>query len=257
VSPRSRAPVGAGAPEGRGVEVDDPDEDLRDDPPADRAERLAAAHDVGLLEHVVPERRLGVPAVLAHRDLLGRQDALAEVARDVLAARQAGAEPALEVPDGERLVLGCRELAGDGGGQADERRHQPPVDELRALRRRRRAREVEEHPPVGRALGRDRTEAHEPREEPHRLHRRVEPVALADLAVAVAERRVGELDGDERRAARAEQAPAAVTHRRRLLRGSPSSARPSLLRGTSWPSSRSFAGSSRSTKYGRSDGPVP
>ena len=41
-----------------------PDQDLADDPAADRAQAVAVVQDLGLLEDVEPQRRLAGPAVL-------------------------------------------------------------------------------------------------------------------------------------------------------------------------------------------------
>ena len=57
-----------------------PDQHLADDPPADRAEPVAARRHVGLAEDVEPERRLVAPAVAREPDV-GRVERLGADAR--------------------------------------------------------------------------------------------------------------------------------------------------------------------------------
>src|SRR6266545_2856098 len=67
------APGGVDRPVGLAVGVDEADQDLADDAAADRAEPLAVAAVLGLLEDVEPQRRLLPPAGPGEADLLGRQ----------------------------------------------------------------------------------------------------------------------------------------------------------------------------------------
>ena len=191
--------------------VDDADQHLGHDRAAHRPEPLAAGAQLGLLEDVVPERRLPLPA--GDADLVARERVDPERGRDGLAGRQPGGQPALQVAHGERAELGLVHLARDLGRQPDQRRDEPPVDRLGALRRGRAARQVEELAPVDLALGGHGPEADQVREQRERLAARPQAVGVADLAVAIAEGAVGELDRQRRRVGRVEPAPAAVAHR--------------------------------------------
>ena len=64
-------PAGVDGPVGLAVGVDDADQDLAHQPAADRAQALAAAAVLGLLEQVEPERRLQPPAGRPQADLPG------------------------------------------------------------------------------------------------------------------------------------------------------------------------------------------
>ena len=108
---------------------------------------------------------------------------------------------ALEVATGERAVGLHLDLARDRMRERDQGGHQLAVDQLRALRRRS-AGNVEEPVPLDGALSGDRPEAEQVREQAQPPRPRVELELLADLAVAVAEGGIRELERDPRRGAR-------------------------------------------------------
>ena len=153
--------------------------------------------DAGLAQDVEPERRLAVPAMLAEPALGGRQRLDAELAGDRLARGQSGGLAALEIARGERPVGIVVDVAGDRLRQADQRRGQAPVDPFRPLRRGAPG-DVEEQRPVDRHLGPHRRKPDQVREQRQVGLAIVDPVAVADLRVAVAVRGVGELERDER-----------------------------------------------------------
>ena len=92
-----------------GIAVHEADEDLGDDPGADRPQPLAVLADVRLLQDVIPKRRrlmqaelLGDGAIVAARDLVRGQRILdAHRLGDILAGRQAEIDAALQVAEGE------------------------------------------------------------------------------------------------------------------------------------------------------------
>src|SRR4051812_11947759 len=89
------------------------------------------------------------------------------------------------------------DLARNRMRERDQRGHQLAVDQLRALRRWT-AGNVEEPVPLDGALGGDRPEAEQVREQAQPPRPRVELEVLADLAVAVAEGGVREFERDPR-----------------------------------------------------------
>src|SRR5947209_1747237 len=58
---RRRLPLGRRVTNGRGIEIEEADEDLADDARADRAKTVAVAADVSLALDVIPERRVAMP----------------------------------------------------------------------------------------------------------------------------------------------------------------------------------------------------
>jgi hypothetical protein len=104
---------------------------------------------------------------------------------------------ALEVAASERAIGLDFDLARDRGRERDQGGHQRAVDQLRALRRWS-AGNVEQPVPLDGALGGDRPEAEQVREQAQPSRPRVELELLADLAVAVAEGSVREFERDPR-----------------------------------------------------------
>ena len=153
---------------------------------------------LGLLEEVEPERCLLPPAGRAQADLLGGERLDPEPAGQRLPGGQPDPLAALEVADGQGGVVAAAD-PGDGLGEVDEAGRQAAVDPLGPLGRRP-ARQVEQVRPVDRQGGRDRAEAEQVGQQRDRLGVAVHLVAVADLAVAVAEGGVGELERDEGRA---------------------------------------------------------
>src|SRR5918996_6177771 len=99
----------------------------------------------------------------------------------------------LEIAAGERLVGLLPGLSRKRGRQLDQRGRQPPVDPLGALGRPL-ARDVEEERPVDAAGGRDGGETEEIGEQAMLRRAVVEHVVISDLAMAIAEGAVGELE---------------------------------------------------------------
>src|SRR5439155_14305946 len=141
----------------------------------------------GLLQHVVPERRLALPLV-RQRQLAVLQRLDAEPARDRLAGGEPDAAAALEVADRERVEVVVGDVARDLQREIDQRPRQPAVDLLRTLRRLVAA-QVEEQRQVDDAPRGHREEANEIGEV--RILAYVgELVSVADMAVAVSYSRV-------------------------------------------------------------------
>jgi hypothetical protein len=106
-----------------------------------------------------------------------------------------GGPAAQQVTDGQRVVGGGVDGAGDLLGQSDEARGEAAVEAFGALRGRA-AGHVEYLREVQAAVGGHRTEPDQVGEERHRGTAVDESVRVPDLAVAVAEGRVGELQRD-------------------------------------------------------------
>jgi hypothetical protein len=88
------------------VAVNDPDEDLADDPAADRTQLVAVVHDLGLLEDVEPQRRLADPPELGETDFGSAERADPEFLRDRLARPEPDRVTTLQIAGGERRVFG-------------------------------------------------------------------------------------------------------------------------------------------------------
>jgi hypothetical protein len=108
--------------------IDDAGQHLAHDQGAHLAEQLTVLLRVGLLEHVVPERRLALPSVLVEPALAGTQGLHPHPPRDRLSGRQASRDPPLQVPHGQRLVIDLVEHTRDVLGEVDQRRRQPAVE---------------------------------------------------------------------------------------------------------------------------------
>ena len=180
-----------------GVVADDPDQDLRHDAPAHRAQPVAAA------------ARLAPPS---GRRATGASRRSSRAPRAAPARRRrAGARRRRGRPPPPRAGRGRTRAAGRGrpasgsprrstspviaAGSSTSARGQAAVDALGALGRRP-AGQVE-HAATSRCGARvDRAEAQQVGEQRLRLEPVVEPVGLAHLAVPVAVGRVGELEGD-------------------------------------------------------------
>src|SRR5580765_6641553 len=84
---------------GRRVQIQQSEQHLTDNPRADRTEAAAAISDIGLAQHVVPERRVAVPSDLRGSDLVGAERLLADISRNCLAGGQTHTESAFETPN--------------------------------------------------------------------------------------------------------------------------------------------------------------
>ena len=69
---------------GGGVQIQETDEHLADDPPAYRAEAIAATSHVGFAQNVVPKRRFVSPSHIYRPDFAGGEGLFSQVPCDRL-----------------------------------------------------------------------------------------------------------------------------------------------------------------------------
>src|SRR5438876_2255105 len=108
----ARLPVPAVPAKRCRVGVDKPHQDLSHDRATNRTKTMTSCTDIGFAENVVPERSLTLPPRRSDSNLLGIQRGDSNVTGHGLARREPDTLPALQVTDGERVVIPYLELAG-------------------------------------------------------------------------------------------------------------------------------------------------
>ena len=96
--------------------------------------RWPACTRVGFTENVIPQRSLASPTRGGDANLLRRERRNSHVTRDALARRQTHALSALQITDGERVIIFDFALSSHGHRQFDKRAHQLSIYFLAALR---------------------------------------------------------------------------------------------------------------------------
>jgi len=91
---------------------------------------MTSCKRVGFPENVIPERGLAPPARGSDAHLLHRERGDSDETGHRLTRREAPTLPALQVTDGERMIVFDLALTGDGYWQLHECSHQLPVDFL-------------------------------------------------------------------------------------------------------------------------------
>src|SRR5262249_32324289 len=105
-----------------------------DDSAADWAEAVPTSADVGFSKNVVPERSFALPTDARDSDLVCGERRDLHVTSDGLTGWQADSLTALEVANGERMVIVDFALTGESDRKLDERADELAVDFLGALR---------------------------------------------------------------------------------------------------------------------------
>ncbi len=193
--------------------LDRAEEHLADQAAADRPELPAAvAQRLGLLQHVVPERRVLHAEVASPPGRAPAPDPRAMAPSAAMRRAMAWPEGSSQAWPAEQVALGERGwLVGCGTLQPHQRRRHPPADRPAALRHL--EADLEEVAEVD--LGAQRPRADHAADR-LALHPVVEAVAVAQLDVAVAEGRGDELERQEGRLALgADMKPAALLDRAR------------------------------------------
>jgi hypothetical protein len=108
---------------------------------------MTSCTDIGPAENVVPERRLCFPACGSNPDLLRCERGNSHVTGHGFARREPDTLAALQVTDGERMIVLDLTGTGDGDWQTNERPRELSIDFLRPLRQWR-TRFIEEQRPV-------------------------------------------------------------------------------------------------------------
>ena len=157
---------------------------------------MTARTSVGFAENVVPQRSLATPTRGSETNLFFGERDDSDVTSHRLAGWQPDALPSLQVTDGERMIVFNLAFTGDGYRQLNECSHKPSIDFLGSLCRCRAGR-VKEQRPVDKVLARYWAESQEIRKEGHGVRLPVQLIAVANLSVAVAIGRVGELQWNE------------------------------------------------------------
>src|SRR5262245_48874591 len=179
------------------VELQQTDEYLADDAAPDRTETAPAGSHIGLTQDVVPERRLTVPTGGAGSDFVGRQRPFAEMPGDRFSRGQPDPFAALEIAHGERAEFLDFTRAGDCHRQGNQRSHESSV-ELPSSLRRRISRRIEDQRPVDLMAWRDGLKSQQVWKHRHGRRTVLKKIAMSDLPVSVAIRRIRELERDER-----------------------------------------------------------
>ena len=91
---------------------------------------MTTCTDVGFAEDVIPKGSLALPARGSDANLLRSERSNSDVTGHSLARRESDTVTALQVTNGERMIVLNLALTGDGYRQLDECSHQLPIDSL-------------------------------------------------------------------------------------------------------------------------------
>src|SRR5580698_4854769 len=149
----SRFPALVVMAERRRVRINQSHKHLGHNPATNGTETTTACTCVGFTQNVIPERCLAMPTRGSDANLLLRKRGDSHVTRDGLARRQPDALSALQITDGERVIIFDLAGASHGYRQFDECADQLSVYFLAALRSCRSG-GVEEQRPINRAFTR-------------------------------------------------------------------------------------------------------